>query len=152
MSENNELCMENQDTKDLLKQCDAGCKMATNSIEQVYDHVEDKDFKEVLRAYNEDHVRLGEECHRLLDKYHLKEEDPPMMASTMATISTEMKMMMNSDVKEIAKIMMDGCNMGIQSLSKYLNQYKEANQECRKLCQKLIESEFDFMHKVAVYL
>ena len=33
------------DTKKLLKECNAGCKSATNSIEQVIEFVKDSEFK-----------------------------------------------------------------------------------------------------------
>lgn len=144
--------MGKQDTKDLLQECNAGCKMATDSIEQILDYVDDATLKKLLEGYNEDHVRLGEEIHSLLNEYDLEEEDPSMMSKAMATISTSVKMMMNREEKEIAKIMMDGCNMGIQSLGKYLNQYALADEKCKKLAQKLIDSEFQFMKKMVAYL
>ena len=39
-----------------------------------------------------------------------------------------MKMMMNKDTCKIANILVDGCNMGVKSLSKYIHQYKNADQ------------------------
>jgi hypothetical protein len=144
--------MENQDTKDLLQECNAGTKMATNSIEQMLEYAEDAEFRRILLDYNGQHARLGERCHKLLDKYNLQERDPSMMASAMSHISTSMKMMVNGDVQEMAKIMMDGCNMGIQSLGKYLNQYEQADEECKKVARDLIDSEFAFMKKLIAYL
>ena len=37
-----------QDTIKLLRECDAGVKMGTKSIEDVIDHVENHEFKELL--------------------------------------------------------------------------------------------------------
>lgn len=147
-----ELSCENQDTKDLLKYCNAGCKTATDSIEQVMEYVKSSKFRKLLQKYNEKHVQLGEKCHRLLNNYHLEEEDPSPMTKAMSYITTEMKMLVNRDEKEIAKIMMDGCNMGIQSLCGYLNQYKKANAECRKVAEELVDEEFAFMKELRVHL
>ena len=146
------LSCENQDTKDLLKYCNAGCKMETDSIEQVMEYVKSSKFRKLLQKYNEKHVQLGEKCHHMLNRFHLEEEDPSPMAKAMSYISTEMKMLVNRDEKEIAKIMMDGCNMGIQSLSGYLNQYKKADEECRKVTEDLIDAEFSFMKELRIYL
>ena len=74
------------------------------------------------------------------------------MAKMMSYLGTEMKMLANRNDKEIAKIMMDGCNMGIQSLCGYLNQYQEADKECRKLTQDLVDIEFAFMKDLVSYL
>ena len=41
----------------------------------------------------------------------------------------------------IAGLMTDGCNMGVKSLSKYLNQYKAADESAKDLCKRLIAIE-----------
>ena len=33
--------------------------------------------------------------------------------------------MIHDDSSQIAKLLMDGCNMGIQSIGKFLNEYEE---------------------------
>ena len=37
--------------------------------------------------------------------------------------------------------MTDGCNMGVKSLSKYLNQYKAADEKSKALAKRLIRLE-----------
>ena len=48
--------------------------------------------------------------------------------------------------------MMDGCNMGIQSVSEYLNQYPQASQESKSLAKKLVETEEMFMKELKKFL
>ena len=48
--------------------------------------------------------------------------------------------------------MMDGCNMGIQSVGKFLNQYDQATKESRRLAEKLLQDEEDFMGKLREFL
>lgn len=146
------LSMENQDTKELLKYCNAGCKMATDSLEQVMPYASDKKFRQMLEKYDKDHIAIVDRCHTMLNDCHEEEEDPSIMAKMMSYLGTEMKMLANRNDKEIAKIMMDGCNMGIQSLCGYLNQYQEADKECRKLTQDLVDIEFAFMKDLVSYL
>lgn len=146
------LSCENKDTKELLKYCDSGCKTATNSIEQVMEYAKSKELRKLLLEYDKKHTQLGDKCHVLLNRYHEEEEDPSFMVRTMSYVTTEMKMLISNEEKEIAKVMMDGCNMGIQSLGKYLNQFKKATGECRKIAEDLIDIEFSFMKDLRAYL
>lgn len=142
----------NEDTICLLKECNAGCKMATDSMEQVMEYVENDELRKLINQYNEPHIALGEECNRLLKEGNKDEKDPPLMAKAFSWLSTEVKMMMNDDSKKIAKIMIDGCNMGIQSLSEYVNKYVNASKEVKDLANQLIRIEQDFMNDLLVFL
>ena len=44
--------MYNQDTINLLKECNAGIKMGVNAIDQVLDKVKDEKFKVVIQSNN----------------------------------------------------------------------------------------------------
>ena len=41
----------------------------------------------------------------------------------------------------IADLMTDGCNMGVKSLNKYLNQYKAADEISKDITKRLINLE-----------
>ena len=45
-------------------------------------------------------------------------------ASAFSKMTTEMKLMMKDDSSQVAKLVMDGCNMGIQTLGGYINDIK----------------------------
>lgn len=53
------------------------------------------------------------------------------MAQGMSWIKTNMKLAMNTSDETIAELMTDGCNMGVKSLSRYLNQYKAADDRAK---------------------
>ena len=40
-----------------------------------------------------------------------------------------------------ADLITDGCNMGVKSLSRYLNQYQAADEETKDIAKKLIKQE-----------
>ena len=48
--------------------------------------------------------------------------------------------MVESDAT-IADLITDGCNMGVKSLSRYLNQYQAADEETKDIAKKLIKQE-----------
>ena len=52
----------------------------------------------------------------------------------------------------VADLMTDGCNMGVKSLSKYLNQYAAADETSKDLAKKLIHLEDRLSMDVRPYL
>lgn len=142
----------NESTITLLEKCNAGCKSATNSMEQVIPYIQNEDLKKLIQHYNNQHVQLGEETHNLLNQYNEEEKDPNLLAKVFSWISTEVKLMMNDDSNEIAKLMMDGCNMGIQSISQSVNENKNASKESIGIAKKLIKIEEEFMLELKAYL
>ncbi|MBR5295123.1 MAG: hypothetical protein IKU24_00870, partial [Clostridia bacterium] len=56
-------------------------------------------------------------------------------------VKTEVKLRMNESDATIACLMTDGCNMGVKSLSRYLNQYAAADEKSKDIAKKLISLE-----------
>ena len=133
--------MENRDTISLLKECDSGTKMAVTSIDEVLGRVQDSDMKSLLTESKMHHEKLGNEIHSLLIEHDSEEKDPSPMAKSMSWLKTNMKIGMNESDSAIADVMTDGCNMGIKSLSKYLNQYKAADEQSKDIAKRLIQLE-----------
>lgn len=142
----------NEDTMNLLKECNAGCKSATNSMEQVMPYIENENLKSTINKYNQMHIDIGDKCHLMLNECNEEEKDPPVMAKAFSWISTEMKLMINDDTHKIADIMLDGCNMGIKSVSEYINKYKAASLESINLSKNLVKLEQDFMNDLLPFL
>jgi hypothetical protein len=51
----------NEDTIFLLRECNAGCKSATNSMEQVMPYLADEKLKSIIDEYNDQHIKLADE-------------------------------------------------------------------------------------------
>ena len=129
------------DTVKLLKECDAGTKMAVTSIDDVMDKVTDDALKGLLQESKNHHKELEKEILDNLRKHNAEEKEPNPMAKGMSWMKTNIKMGMDNSDKTVADLITDGCNMGIKSLYKYLNQYKNADENAKKLCNKLIDIE-----------
>ena len=122
------------DTIKLLRECDAGIKMGTASIADVLDKVNDTKLKEMLEEFHDD----GKE--------------PNPMAQGMSWIKTNVKLAMNDSDATIAELMTDGCDMGVKSLSRYLNQYQAADHKAKTFAKKLIKLEEDLCQDLRTYL
>ena len=140
--------MVNSDTIKLLKECDAGSKMAVASIDDVVEKIRDSSMKSLLQESKDHHEKLGNEIHSLLNQYGKSEKDPNPMAKGMSWMKTNMKMTMDDSDATVADLITDGCNMGIKGLSRYLNQYAAADEASKDICKKLIEVE----EKLAQYM
>lgn len=144
--------MKNIDTIHLLQECDAGSKMAVASIDDVLDHVSDKTMLDLLKESREHHEKLGNELHEKLNEKGTDEKDPSPIAKGMSKMKTTMKLGMDESDQTIARLMVDGCDMGIKSLYQYLNQYKEADDTAKHLCNKLIGIEEKLRKDLYKYL
>ncbi|MCI8454725.1 MAG: hypothetical protein HFE84_08950 [Lachnospiraceae bacterium] len=129
------------DTIKLLRECDAGIKMGTASIDDVLDYVHDETFRKYLVDCKDEHDKLKEEIHILLEKYHDGGKEPNPMEKSMSWIKTNVKLAMDESQKTVAGLMTDGCNIGVKSLNKYLNQYKAADEKTKDIAKRLIKIE-----------
>lgn len=144
--------MVEQDTIKLLRECDAGVKMGVASIDDVLEYVADKDFKKLLVQCKEEHTALNDKVQKLLEEYHDDGKDPNPMAKSMSWMKTNMKLVMHESDATIADLMTDGCNMGVKSLHKYLNQYKAADEKSKDITKKLINIEEKLTVDIRGYL
>lgn len=141
-----------QDTVELLKECDAGCKMAIESMEQISKYVSDDQLKSVIQKYNGAHIRMQEDIHRMLNNIGSQGQDPNIFAKASSWLQSEVKMMIHCDTKQAAHLLTDGCNMGVKSLCEYKNEYKAADEKSVALCEKLCDIETKMTYDLQKYL
>lgn len=147
--------MENKhltDSEELLKETDAGCKTAVNSIEAVMERTDNPQLHSLLTESLKTHQRLGDEIGNMLKEQGKSGKEPGVMARTMAEMKIDMKMLIEPTDHTIATLMMDGCNMGIQKLGEYVNQYHTADREVKQMAEKLISAEQKFMDDLRTFL
>ena len=141
-----------QDTIRLLRECDAGVKMGVDSIEQVLPHVKSSDLKSRLEKSKGEHNQLAREIEQALDRFQDDGKAPNPIAQTMSTMKTNMELMLKEDDKTIASLMTDGCNMGVKSLNKYLNEFEAADEKSKDICKRLIHLEESLTHQIRDFL
>ena len=130
-----------QDTIKLLRECDAGVKMGVSSIEDVLSFTHSERLKQYLTDCKAEHDKLDSEIQQELDRYKDDGKEPNPIAKGMSWMKTNVKLVMNESDHTIADLMTDGCNMGVKSLNKYLNQYKAADEKSKDITKRLINLE-----------
>ncbi len=141
-----------QDTIKLLKECNAGVKMGIDSIAEILDHVQDDNLKQILNSCREEHQKIDSEVHQLLNRYDESGKEPNAVAKGMSWLKTNMKMSMNESDNTIADLITDGCNMGVKSLNRYLNEYQAADEQAKDIAKKLIYLEQQMVVDISPYL
>ena len=144
--------MTEQDTIKLLRECDAGIKMGVSTINEVLPHTYSGTLRSLLSDCRYEHEMLDQELRELLCEYGDKGKNPNPIVKGMSYIKTEAALLVTEGDSTIARIMTDGCNMGVKSLSKYLNEYRAADERSRSIAKRLIDSEERLCRDMRVYL
>ena len=141
-----------QDTIKLLRECDAGVKMGISSIDDVLEHVKKEAFRKKLVKCKEEHEDLQCKILQELEKYRDDGKNPNPIVKGMSWMKTNMKLTMEDSDATIADLMTDGCNMGVKSLNRYLNQYKAADEVSKAITKRLINLEEKLAVDIRQYL
>lgn len=144
--------MVERDTVRLLRECDSGIKMGITAIDEVIGHVKGAGLKNALSDSKHESERLQTDLQRVLHDYHDEGKHPNPMVQGMSWVKTNWEMLIDGTDSKIAELMVDGCNMGIKSLSRYMNQYKAADERSKDIAKRLISSEEKLSTDMRQYL
>lgn len=144
--------MIHEDTIKLLRECDAGIKMGVASIHDVYDHVKSQTMRDCLNSCKDEHDKLDKELQEMLGRYHDEGKNPNPMLKGMSWIKTNVKLGFDNSDSAVADLMTDGCDMGIKSLNRYLNEYEAADEKTKDICKRLIKLEEKLREQMQEYL
>lgn len=140
------------DTVKLLRESDAGVEMGVSSISDVLERVENPKMKEMLSSCKLSHEKLGLEISKSLSAYGDGGKSPNPIAKSMSWMKTNAELSFRPSDKTVASLMTDGCNMGIKSLNRYLNQYKAADEKSKQTAKKLVSLEEGLVNDLREFL
>ena len=141
-----------QDMIRLLRECDAGIQMGVSAIDDVLERVQAPDMYRRLSACKRAHESLKTEINVMLADCHDDGKAPNPLAQGMSWLKTNAAMAMNGSDQTIASLMTDGCNMGVKSLGRYLNQYEAASEDSKDITKRLIGLEQKLSDDLREYL
>ena len=141
-----------KDTIKLLRECDAGIEMGVSAINDVMDHVSDEKFRDRFENCRAEHEKLEKQIRMRLDRFGDDGKAPNPMAKGMSWIKTNAMLAMDESDNTIADLLTDGCNMGVKSLNRYLNQYGAADEHSKDITKRLINLEEKLAADMRQYL
>ena len=144
--------MSTKETISILKECDAGVKMALASLDDVWEHVQHSELRAILNTTRAQHQSVGREVQQLLEEYGGREKDPNGVARKMSAVVTKTRLGLEKSDTACARVLAEGCDMGIQSLHRYLNRYRGAEVPARALCRTLVAIEEQLSRDMRTFL
>lgn len=144
--------MTNNDTVELLKECNAGIQMGVSSIDEVLPKVKSQKLETILSDYKNKHTKLGNETNELLKELGEDTKEPNPIAKGMSWIKTNVKLSIDESDATVSDLITDGCNMGIKSIRKYMNQYQGADERSRGIAKELINIEKELSEEISSFL
>ena len=146
--------MKETDTVELLKECDSGVQIGISSIEDSLKYVRTDDLRKRLDKSKAEHERLRDEIQSHLT--HQSSQDSVSGTNGMAKAMSWMKMnatlAFNGSEQKVAELITEGCDMGINTLSRYLNEYKGSDEKARDFATRLIRLEDKLREDLRSYL
>ena len=70
----------------------------------------------------------------------------------MSWLKTNFKLTVDPSDETISELITDGCNMGVKSLNRYLNEYEAAEERVKDITKKLINLEEKLAVDIRKYL
>ena len=144
--------MVEQDTIKLLRECDAGVKMGLSSINDVLPDVKSQGMRQDLTNCRDQHETLLSEIKTKLADNCDKGKEPAPAAKGMSWMKTNVKMALEPTDNTVADLITDGCNMGVKSLNRYLNEYEAADEVSKDITKRLINLEERLAIDIRQYL
>lgn len=126
--------------------------MGVSSINEVLEYTRDEKLRRILTDCKNEHEKLNEEMKELLDEYGDEGKEPNPIAKGMSWMKTNMKISMEESDRTVADLITDGCNMGVKSLHKYLNQYEAADEKSKDITKRLINLEEELAIDIRTFL
>ena len=140
------------DTIKLLTECNSGIRMGVDSIDEALPSVKSSQLRQTLRDCKNEHEILGDETHAMLLELGDDGKDPNPIAKGMSWMKTNVKLAVSPKDSTVADLLTDGCNMGVKSLNKYLNEYSTAEQRAKDIAHRLINLEAKLATDLSAYL
>ena len=144
--------MINNDTVNLLRECNAGIKMGVSAIDEVLPKVESSKLETLLNDYKDKHTQLGNETNEFLQKMGEDPKEPNPMAKGMSWIKTNVKLSLDESDATVSDLITDGCNMGVKSIRRYMNKYDSADERSKAIANKLIDIEQELAVEISPFL
>ena len=141
-----------EDTIKLLRECDAGVAMGISAIDQVMDVAKSQSLRDALARCRTEHEQLQNEIVNAMHGFHDEGKEPNPVAKGMSWVKTNVMLAMEESDKTVADLITDGCNMGVKSLNRYLNQYEAAEERAKDIAKRLINLEEDLAQEMQPYL
>lgn len=128
-------------------------QMGVESLEKILPMAEAGKFKEGLLAQLKEYRQIHDEAGKKLNDAGYDEKGIHAMQKIMTYLMIDMKMMVDSSTSHVARMLIQGSNMGIIDAQKRIHEYESlADKDVIKLMKHLQEFEEKNVERLKEYL
>lgn len=139
-------------SKYVLNEVGKGLQMGMDSITNITEKLEDKEFKEVLLNQYNEYDDLLNRVNDEITKYQDVPEQLNPMQKAMGWMSVEMNTLADKSNSKIAEMMLTGTNMGIIEGVKLLNHNPDINKPIKNILTDFVAFQEHTIQKLKKYL
>ena len=127
-------------------------EMGIIGILNIITKVKDEEFENLLNSQKEEYNNICKEAESILKKYGKSNEEIGTIAKVSTAVMSEMAMLKDNSINNIAKLMVEGTNKGIVEITEKLNAYNNKDAEIVVLANKLQKLEENNIEELKKYL
>ena len=123
----------------ILREMVRSTVMGTDAIDNVMPYVEDKALAALMSEQKRGMCELMEEAKRGLTREEIAEAEGGKFGKTMLKASSKVNAMLNNDASHIARMLIEGYEMGVVSLQKCVNEMQKEHDEVPLSAKELLK-------------
>ena len=140
------------DQEKILTAIRQNAEMGTSSIKQIFPSVQDSALKNELRHQLNEYSSQLSTVNRQMSNLHLKGKPISPMTRAMSAVGIKMKTAADNSTGNLAKILVQGTNMGIIEINKALNHSTTASDRLVNQARDLLSKEQHYLDRLKAYL
>lgn len=121
---------------DFLQFIYKNAEMGIVGINNIIVKVKDENLEDVLKNEKQEYENICRESESILKKYGKSNEEIGVMAKVSSKVMSEMSMLKDDSMENIAKMMIEGTNKGIIEITEKINAYDNSDAEIIVLANK----------------
>lgn len=138
-----------KEEKEVLEALNDGVSMALHAIHAIYPEIENPHLKKDIEKQKRDYEALEEK----IKTYTYQDEKGKEGLETMMLKSmVKVKTMMNHDAHHLCKMLIEGSNKAVISMTSLLNQYPDMDDALVELVETFLETAKQHIETWKVYL
>lgn len=127
-------------------------EMGVNTISQLMDIVEDKDFKKHLKFQYNEYKEIHDAAKSLLNKNGYDDKGIGMLEKIKTYLMINMQTLTDKTSSHVSEMLIIGSNMGILDAVKNIKRYQGAEAEIVELMEKLLKFEENNVQQLKKFL
>lgn len=144
--------MKEKESMNVLDELNKGACMGIDSINFIFDKINNKELKKVLNEQCNDYKKITSKIGKLYPDYSEKQpHETSAVNKAMTWWGIEMQTMMDKSDYKIVELLVKGTNMGIIEGRKLLN-HKDTNPEVEDLIEEYVSMQESALEKLKPYL